>query len=1190
MGTETGAGASVRFAVLGPVRAWRDGEEIGLGPAQQRLLLALLVAHAGRPVTMDELVDTLWGESPPVSPANAVYRHIGVLRRLLEPGLAVRAPGSLLIRDAGGYRLDAEPDAVDLARFRGLLRRARAAVRDAVGTAGRGTAGQGTAGQGTAGQGAAVREVALPLFLEALALRTGPVATGVPLEARFHPVFTALEREYLTAVKEAADAALAGGAAGHLLTVLHRTACDHPLDEQLQARLVRALAATGQRAEALDAWQRVRARLDTELGITPGAELRAAQAEALRDDTSTPASSPTPTPTSSSRARTSGTGAPLDAAPPSRSGGASSWSPPGRPAAGPASPGGPAGRTPARAPAQLPGQIPGQRSASDGPSGRSGPTSPAAHGCRAGAYEARDRTRGAGPARGGPAAVRPGSMDREDRADREGRRPGADVRTLRIAAPGLPVPQSPTALTTPTTPTAPATPTGLSLVPAPLPVAVPAPAPAPAPARDRQPGSKDAGPFVRPAQLPADLCTFAGRRAELAQVVDLSADSAPATRIAVISGMGGIGKTTLAVRWAHRIAHRFPDGQLYVNLRGFDPGGTTKDPGEAVRGFLEALGVPPQRMPAGTVAQAGLYRSLLAGRRVLILLDNARDADQVRPLLPGSAGCLVVVTSRDRLFGLVTVEAARPLALAQLQPPEARESLARRLGADRVSAEPCAVDEIIARCAGLPLALAVVATRAAAHPGFPLTSIAAELREAHGSLDAFTDPDPTSDVRAVFSWSYRALSPGAARLLRLLSLHPGPDVALPGAAATAGATPAQVRPLLTELTRAHLLTEQAPGRYTCHDLLRTYAMERSEAEDGAADRDAAVHRLLDHYLHTAHAAGRRFSPSWTTSPLDEARPGAGAVDFADDGAALGWYTTERRVLGEVVALAGRLGFDGHVWRFAWTLERFFDRQGHWHESAATQRAGLDAAVREGHRTAQAHLHRGLARAGARLERYDDAQAHIRLSLDLFADLGDRLGLAHAHRSHGWLLDRLGRHDEALEAAGRALRLYRDLGERIPETSALHALGWTHVLLGDHHRAAVLFEAALAELAGHGDHRYAEAGAWDSLGVARHHLGEHERAVAALQCALGLYREVGDTFNEAGTLRHLGDTYLSTGDTGAARTVWERAVALFARTDPTAADEIRTMLCALGDAGPAPRIAAVPATDAPHATDEEAGSG
>ncbi|NNN35571.1 hypothetical protein HLK59_35450, partial [Streptomyces sp. S3(2020)] len=266
-GSGSGTKTMMRFAVLGPVRVWRDDREVQLGPAQQRLLLALLVAHAGRPVAMDELVDALWGESPPASPANAVYRHIGVLRRLLEPGLPNRATGSLLIRDAGGYRLAADADSVDLLHFRDLLRRARA-----VGPEG-----------------------ALSLYGEALALRTGPVATGVPLEARSHPVFTALEREYLSAVKEAADAALALGATGPLLAVLHRAVADHPLDEQLQARLVRALAAFGQRAEALDAWQRARARLDEELGIAPGAELRAAQEEVLRDgDTAAPATAPRP--------------------------------------------------------------------------------------------------------------------------------------------------------------------------------------------------------------------------------------------------------------------------------------------------------------------------------------------------------------------------------------------------------------------------------------------------------------------------------------------------------------------------------------------------------------------------------------------------------------------------------------------------------------------------------------------------------------------------------------------------------------------------------------------------------------------------------------------------------------------------------------------------------------------------------
>ncbi|MET9081779.1 BTAD domain-containing putative transcriptional regulator [Streptomyces sp. NPDC004237] len=1059
----------MRFAVLGPVRVWRDGDDVGLGAAQQRLLLALLMAHAGRPVAMEELQQALWGEAPPGSPANAVYRHIGVLRRLLEPELPMRAAGRWLVRDAGGYRLNATPETLDVLRFGELTRQARR--------------------NGTRGTAAA-----LPPLLEALGLHTGPVATGVPVEARSHPAFHALEREHLTVVKEASDVALATGAAGRLLSVLHRAAAEHPLDEPLQARLVRALAATGQRAAALDTWQRVRSRLTAELGVEPGAELRSAQREVLREDGPQPP-------------RTAGTAPPAPPAPARLSVVRNT----------PPTPGSPGTPAPATTPPY--------------------PTAP---------------------------FVRPAQLP-ADLAAFAGRR----TELARVAE--LSTPEAPEARETPGTPETRDTPGTLGTPGTPQHPGHPG--------RPGRPGHPGAPETLGPPDAPSTSDTPGAPGTP-------EAHELPGTRIAVISGMGGIGKTTLAVHWAHRVAHRYPDGQLYVNLRGFDPSGAVTDLGQVLRAFLEALGVPPQRIPDGADAQTGLYRSLLARRRVLILLDNARDAEQVRPLLPGSPGCVVVVTSRDRLLGLVTAEAARPLALDRLPDAEARESLARRLGADRVLADPAAVDEIVARCAGLPLALAVVATRAAAHPGFPLAAIADELRAAHGSLDAFTDADPAGDVRAVFSWSYRALSPGAARLLRLLSLHPGPDVTPAAAAAVAGDDPAGVRRLLAELTRSHLLTEHAPGRYGCHDLLRTYAAERALEHEDADAREAAVRRLLDHYLHTAHAAGRVYSPYWRLCPPPAAAPGARPGAFADDGQALRWYTAENQVLRAVTRTAIARGDHAHVWGAAWCLERFMDRQGHWHDGALLQRAGLDAAVRDGHRTAEAHLHRGLARASARLGRHDDARTHIRHSLGLFAELEDRLGLAHAHRSHGWLLDRLGDHDGALDAAGRALALYRELGDRPAETSALHALGWTHVLRGEHRRAAAYFEEALGGLAGLDGTRYAEAGAWDSLGVARHHLGEPARAVAAYQCALRLYREIGDTFSEAGTLRHLGDTYLATGDPGAARTLWERALRLLAPTDPTAAEELRTKLLALGDAVPAPRITAVSATPATTTAPDE----
>jgi DNA-binding SARP family transcriptional activator len=356
-------------------------------------------------------------------------------------------------------------------------------------------------------------------------------------------------------------------------------------------------------------------------------------------------------------------------------------------------------------------------------------------------------------------------------------------------------------------------------------------APGPRFPRAAAPGPAAARAAVVPRQLPAAVAHFTGRQAELnalTRQLDRPAGPGGAVTIWTVVGTAGIGKTALALHWAHRVAARFGNGQLYANLRGFGPRVTPAPPGEVIRGFLGALGVPPASLPAPLEAQAALYRSLLAGRSMLVVLDNARDAEQVRPLLPGSPGCVVVVTSRNQLTGLVVAEGAYRLSLDLLPEQSAAELLARRLGPARLSREPGAARELIGLCARLPLALAVVAGRAASRPDVPLGRIVTELRAAR--LDALATGEPATDLRAVLSWSYGCLTPPAAAMFRLLGLRPGLDITAASAASLARMDLRQARAALAELARAHLIEEQAPGQFALYELLRAYAVERAGAE------------------------------------------------------------------------------------------------------------------------------------------------------------------------------------------------------------------------------------------------------------------------------------------------------------------------------------------------------------------------
>ncbi|MGY5128265.1 ATP-binding protein [Streptomyces nigrescens] len=665
-----------------------------------------------------------------------------------------------------------------------------------------------------------------------------------------------------------------------------------------------------------------------------------------------------------------------------------------------------------------------------------------------------------------------------------------------------------------------------------------------------------------PAQLPPDVRGFTGRAAHLDALDAIAAAGGqqPTTVVVTaIDGSAGVGKTTLAVHWAHRVADRFDDGQLYVNLRGFAPTGAPMPPAEAIRAFLDAFHVPPQRIPAGLDAQAALYRSLLAGKRMLIVLDNARDVDQVRPLLPGAPGCLVLVTSRNQLTGLVAAEGAHPLGLDPLTPREACDLLTHRLGAQRVTAEPEPAEAIIAACGRFPLALAIVAARAATRPHLPLHTLADELSGTATGLDALSTGEPATDIRAVFSWSYHALSPDAAQLFRLLGLHPGPDTSAPAAASLAALPVAQVRPLLAELARANLIAEHTPGRYALHDLLRAYATDLAHHVDPDEHRHAATHRLLDHYLHTAHTADRLLVRARDLITLTPPQPGATVDHPTDQQQALAWFTAERRALLAAVGHAAAAGFDTHTWQLAWILWTFLERQGHWHDLAAAGRTAVAAARRLADPTVQTRAHLVLASVSTRyLDRLDDAHAHLQQALELSTQDGDQVWQAHTHFNLSLLRERQGHHTEALDHAQQALNLLRAAGHRRGQARAINRVGWCQALLGDHQQALTACRQSLClhqEL----DDPLGQAKSWDTLGYAHHQLGHHAQAVSCYQHAHTLFRDLGDRYHEADILTHLGDTHHAAGNASAAHDAWQHALAILTDLDHPDADTVHAKL-------------------------------
>ena len=661
---------------------------------------------------------------------------------------------------------------------------------------------------------------------------------------------------------------------------------------------------------------------------------------------------------------------------------------------------------------------------------------------------------------------------------------------------------------------------------------------------------------ARPRQLPADLVSFTGRDGALAALDRLRRPAAdqPAAPVLIVSGMAGVGKTTLVVHWAHRVADDFPDGQLYVNLRGFDPVRPALSVGQTARGFLDALGVPPARVPAEEDTQIALYRSTLADRRMLIILDNVSSAEQARALLPGAPRCLVLVTSRHQLTGLAATHGAQRLTLDVLSRPEARRLLARRLGAEVMASEAQAVETLIDACARLPLALAVAAARAAAGTGRPMAELVAEFSDGPARLDALEIGDVGTDVRAVFSWSYRRLAPPAARLFRLLGQHPGQSITAPAAASLAALSLAAVQPLLAELVAAHLVTEPAPGRFGLHDLLRAYAAELCTEADAAE----TVTRILDHYAHTAHRAAMLADPHQLPLAFDPPLAGVVPEQQADGDRAKEWFAAEHEVLLAALAHGVERGLDRQVWLLAAGMSTFLDLGGHWHDWAAVLTAGLSAAQRLERLPEQTHMHRRLGMAYHRLGRRDDGDRQLQVALRLCETYGDRQELARIHIGLGIVRSGQGRFREALEHAGQAHGHAVAAGDLPARANILNGMAWCLVQLGEPRRALAECRRALTLFAGAED-RHGEAEAWDTRGLIYSELGDPGRAVESYLRALALFREIRARHPEGDTLHRLGDAQHARGEAAAALEAWQEALLILAELGHPDADQVRAKI-------------------------------
>ncbi|SED72457.1 DNA-binding transcriptional activator of the SARP family [Amycolatopsis tolypomycina] len=658
-----------------------------------------------------------------------------------------------------------------------------------------------------------------------------------------------------------------------------------------------------------------------------------------------------------------------------------------------------------------------------------------------------------------------------------------------------------------------------------------------------------------PRQLPADLRAFSGRECDLKALHALlpeALDADTSTPIASVEGMGGIGKTTLAVHFAHEVADRFPGGQVHLNLRGYGPGEPV-EPSAALEAMLTALGVPCEAIPADLDGRAASWRTHTAGRRLLVVLDNANRTEQVSPLLPGP-GCLVLVTSRWQLRALVATHGARRVALEELGDEDAVALLASTIGHDRVARDPAAAGRFVRYCGGLPLAIRILAVRAAQFPELPLDEFV-DAPDLLGSFD-LADGEGTN-IRSVFSYSYQALQPSTARLLRLLGLHTGVDFTAPAAAAVAGLDVAATRPMLETLAAAHLLAQPRPGRYQFHDLIRAYAASQVES---ASECDAALDRLLGWYLASALNASRRMRPEryYRLLELDDLEGGLAFPGYHD---ALDWFGEESGNLIAAVHLARRRGRDDVCWKLAWLLQSYFVTRSRLDDWRSVFAVALEAARASGHRPGEAGILSGLGVVNGVARQYAESRRYLEQVLAIQRELGAREGEARAQYNLAMAAHNLEDCAWAYEHGVQALAIVRELGLGHFEASVLRALGDICTSMGDHEQALRLADEALAIIGPDGcpvDTRFTQ----HTRGLALIGLGRVEEGIACLRDSVRMFFSMGEQYEAADVLAQLGQVQLRHGDPAAARECWLRSVRLLTELGHPDADDVRAKLAAL----------------------------